>query len=102
MARRRNRNRRSRGKKKRRTTTESVERNDHLELQGVVDQVYAGGNFEVALDGGTSVKARLCGRMRRYRIRVLLGDRVTVALSPYDLTHGLITFRFKESQPRAA
>ncbi|MEM7607271.1 MAG: translation initiation factor IF-1, partial [Myxococcota bacterium] len=38
---------------------------------------------------------QLCGRMRKFRIRVILGDRVTVALSPYDLTHGMIVFRAK-------
>lgn len=58
-------------------------------------QVYAGGQFEVDLESGSSVRAKLCGRMRKFRIRVLLGDRVTVALSPYDLTHGMIVFRAK-------
>jgi hypothetical protein len=44
---------------------------------------------------GAAVRAQLCGRMRKFRIRVILGDRVTVALSPYDLTHGMIVFRDK-------
>lgn len=61
----------------------------------MINQVYAGGQFEVELEGGNSVRAQLCGRMRKFRIRVLLGDRVTVALSPYDLTHGMIVFRAK-------
>jgi translation initiation factor IF-1 len=70
-------------------------RTDHIQVEGVVSQVYAGGQFEVGLEGGNTVRAQLCGRMRKFRIRVLLGDRVTVALSPYDLTHGMIVFRAK-------
>ncbi|MDH5671245.1 MAG: translation initiation factor IF-1 [Myxococcales bacterium] len=71
------------------------DRSDHVQVEGVVSQVYAGGQFEVDLDHGGAVRAQLCGRMRKFRIRVLLGDRVTVALSPYDLTHGMIVFRAK-------
>lgn len=70
-------------------------RDDHVKLDGVVSQVFAGGQFEVNTDAGAVVRARLCGRMRKYRIRVILGDRVTVALSPYDLSHGMIVFRAK-------
>lgn len=70
-------------------------RDDHVKLDGVVAQVFAGGQFEINTDAGAVVRARLCGRMRKYRIRVILGDRVTVALSPYDLSHGMIVFRAK-------
>ena len=70
-------------------------RDDHIRLNGVVTQVFAGGQFEVTADSGATVRAQLCGRMRKFRIRVILGDRVTVALSPYDLTHGMIVFRDK-------
>ncbi len=70
-------------------------RDDHIKLNGVVTQVFAGGQFEVTTDSGATVRAQLCGRMRKFRIRVILGDRVTVALSPYDLTHGMIVFRDK-------
>lgn len=70
-------------------------REDHVKLDGTVTQVYAGGQFEVETDAGPSIRAKLCGRMRRYRIRVILGDRVTVALSPYDLNHGMIVYRMK-------
>jgi translation initiation factor IF-1 len=70
-------------------------RDDHIKLNGVVSQVYAGGQFEVTTESGAAVRAQLCGRMRKFRIRVILGDRVTVALSPYDLTHGMIVFRDK-------
>jgi translation initiation factor IF-1 len=64
-------------------------------VDGVVTEVFAGGQFEVQTDAGAAVRAQLSGRMRKHRIRVILGDRVTVALSPYDLTHGMITYRHK-------
>ena len=67
---------------------------DLIELEGVVKEVFQGGNFLVETDVG-DVKAHLAGRLRRYRIRVVLGDKVTVAVSPYDLTKGRITFRHK-------
>ncbi len=70
-------------------------RDDHVQLDGVVTQVYAGGQFEVKTDAAAIVRAQLSGRMRKNRIRVILGDRVTVALSPYDLSHGMITYRHK-------
>jgi translation initiation factor IF-1 len=72
-----------------------MSRDDHVRLEGLVTEVYAGGQFEVKTDAGAIVRAQLCGRMRKNRIRVILGDRVTVALSPYDLTHGMIVFRAK-------
>jgi translation initiation factor IF-1 len=71
------------------------ERDDHIKVDGVITNVFAGGQFEVTTDTGAVVRAQLCGRMRKFRIRVILGDRVTVALSPYDLTHGMIVFRVK-------
>ena len=74
---------------------QSEPRQDHLELEGTVADVYAGGHFTVTLDAGPTIKAVVSGRMRRYRVRVLLGDRVKVALSPYDLTRGRITFRHR-------
>ena len=72
-----------------------LSRDDHVQLDGVVTQVFAGGQFEVQTDAGAVVRAQLSGRMRKNRIRVILGDRVTVALSPYDLTHGMIVYRLK-------
>jgi translation initiation factor IF-1 len=72
-----------------------MSRSDHLELQGVVTDVFAGGNFKVQTDTGAELRAQLGGRLRKNRIRILLGDRVTVRLSPYDLTHGLIVYRHK-------
>ncbi|MEL6343822.1 MAG: translation initiation factor IF-1 [Myxococcota bacterium] len=67
---------------------------DLIEMEGVVKEVFQGGNFLIETDVG-DVQAHLAGRLRRYRIRVVLGDKVTVAVSPYDLTKGRITFRHK-------
>jgi translation initiation factor IF-1 len=66
-----------------------------VELEGVVSDVLPSTTFRVALDNGHSVLATLAGNMRRFRIRVLVGDRVKVEVSPYDLTRGRITFRHK-------
>lgn len=67
----------------------------HVTMPGTISDVHPAGQFEVKLDVGNVVTARLCGRMRKNRIRVILGDRVDVSMSPYDLTHGIITFRHK-------
>ena len=56
---------------------------DLFEIEGVVEEVFPGGHFSVKTDAGTNVKAHLAGKLRRYRIRVVLGDRVTVAVSPW-------------------
>lgn len=82
-------------KRHRRDRDTDNQRDDHVKLDGLVSQVFAGGQFEVQTDAGAKVRAQLCGRMRKFRIRVILGDRVTVALSPYDLTHGMIVYRAK-------
>ena len=84
---------RGRKRKFERNFEQDDKRDDHIKLSGVVSQVYAGGQFEVTTESGAAVRAQLCGRMRKFRIRVILGDRVTVALSPYDLPHGMIVFR---------
>lgn len=68
---------------------------DLIELEGKVIEVYQGGNFLVETDQGHKVNAHLAGRLRRYRIRVVLGDKVTVAVTPYDLNKGRITYRHK-------
>ncbi len=71
-----------------------MSRGDLLEMTGKVMDALGGGQYRVELDdANTTVRGRLSGRMRRHRIRVLPGDRVKVALSPYDLTHGFIVFR---------
>ena len=66
-----------------------------IELEGVVSEVLPSAMFRVELDNGHKVLATTAGKMRRFRIRVLAGDRVTVTVSPYDLSRGRITFRHK-------
>jgi len=69
---------------------------EKIELQGTVTDCLPGTQFKVRLDNDHEVLAYLSGKMRRYYIRVLLGDRVLVELSPYDLTRGRITYRYKQ------
>ena len=68
-----------------------------IEMVGVVDEVMRDAVFRVTLDNGVSITAHCSGKMRIRRIRVLAGDRVTVELSPYDLTKGRINFRHKDT-----
>ncbi len=68
---------------------------DAIELQGKVSEVLPNATFRVLLENGHTVLCTIAGKMRRFRIRVLAGDRVTVELSPYDLSRGRITFRHK-------
>lgn len=72
---------------------------EKLEMEGTVIEALPNTMFKVRLDSGHEVLAYLSGRMRKYYIRVLLGDRVLVELSPYDLTRGRITYRFKKRAP---
>jgi translation initiation factor IF-1 len=66
-----------------------------IEMDGRVEQILPNTMFRVVLTNGHEVLATMAGKMRRFRIRVLTGDRVTVGLSPYDLTRGRITYRHK-------
>lgn len=68
---------------------------ENLEIEGVIKEVYPGGTFLVTTDRGVAVRAHLAGKLRTHRIRVVLGDRVTVVMSSYDVTQGRITFRHK-------
>ena len=68
---------------------------DLIEMEGVIKEVFPGEHFLVETEVGSDVHAHLAGRLRRFRIRVVLGDRVTVAVSPYDPTKGRITYRHK-------
>ena len=66
---------------------------DVLEVEGEIREALGRGQFSIQLErGGGIVHAQLSGRMRRCRVRVLPGDRVRVAMSPYDLSHGLIVY----------
>jgi translation initiation factor IF-1 len=66
-----------------------------VEVEGVVSEALPNATFRVQMDGGHLVLAHVSGKMRKYFIRILPGDRVKVELSPYDLTRGRITYRFR-------
>jgi translation initiation factor IF-1 len=69
-----------------------------LEMMGTVTEALKGGHFKVRLDNDHEVLAYVSGKIRRYYIRILLGDRVKLEVSPYDLDRGRIVYRFKRSQ----
>ena len=73
-------------------------RDDLIQATGTVDKILGGGRYQITLENGQVVTAQLSGRMRRFRIRVIPGDRVQVGVSPYDPTHGFVTFRLREGQ----
>ncbi len=66
---------------------------DTIKLDGIVEELLPNMHFRVALQNGVNVMAHLCGKMRMKNIRVLVGDKVTVEMSPYDLTKARIIFR---------
>jgi translation initiation factor IF-1 len=68
-----------------------------IQVEGTVVEALPGTQFKVRLDNGHEVLAYLSGKMRKYYIRILLGDRVRVEMSPYDLTRGRIVFRFRKT-----
>ena len=73
-----------------------------IEMEGVVMENLPNTHFRVKLDNGHMVLAHISGRMRKNYIRILMGDRVTVQLTPYDLTKGRIIFRNKEAKKTGA
>jgi translation initiation factor IF-1 len=66
-----------------------------LELEGEVTEALRNGMFRIDLDNGHQTIGYVAGKMRRYRIRIMLGDRVKIELSPYDLNRGRIVYRYK-------
>lgn len=73
------------------------EKQNLIEMKGVVFQSLSNGMFRVKLENGFFVLAHISGKIRRNYIRILLGDRVAVELSPYDLTRGRIIYRLPKS-----
>ncbi|BAP14209.1 translation initiation factor IF-1 [Alcanivorax sp. HI0083] len=68
---------------------------EQIELEGVIVDTLPNTMFRVKLDNGHVITAHISGKMRKFYIRILTGDRVKVEMSPYDLTKGRITFRMK-------
>ena len=73
-----------------------------LEMNGVVDEVLPDSRYRVTLDNGHHLVAYSAGKMRKHHIRIIAGDKVTLELSPYDLSKGRITFRHIEGRGRPA
>ncbi|OGH69223.1 MAG: translation initiation factor IF-1 [Candidatus Magasanikbacteria bacterium RIFCSPLOWO2_02_FULL_44_11] len=67
---------------------------DVIELKGVVEMLLPAGTFRVKLESGQMIIAHLSGKMRLHKIRLSVGDRVKVEMTPYDLTKGRVTLRF--------
>jgi len=70
--------------------------NDVIEIEGKVKETLPNAMFQVELENGAVILAHVSGKIRKNFIRILPGDRVTVEMSPYDLTKGRITYRFRE------
>lgn len=75
---------------------------DLIEVEGIVLELLPDARFRVKLDNGHETLAYASGRMKKHRIRMLVGDRVTVEMTPYDLTKGRINFRHKDERTTAA
>ena len=71
---------------------------DMIEMAGTVSEVLPDTRFRVALDNGHNIVAYMAGKMRKHRIRILAGDKVSIELTPYDLSKGRITFRHKDEK----
>ena len=72
-----------------------------VEFEGVVNEVLPNTTFRVQINDGPEITAYASGKMRKHRIRILAGDRVTLEMSPYDLTKGRISFRHKDERAAA-
>jgi translation initiation factor IF-1 len=70
-------------------------KDDLASFDGKVTDLSGGGVYSVTLDNGATVAAKLCGKMKKFKIRVVVGDKVSVGLSPYDISHGLILHRHR-------
>lgn len=73
-----------------------MSRDDIIEAEGTVIEILPGTNFRVELSNGHVIIAYLCGKMRQHTVRVCVGDKVKIAMSPYDINKGRITYRNKQ------
>ena len=74
---------------------------DQIEMEGTVIETLPNTMFRVKLDNGHVITAHISGKMRKHYIRILLGDRVALEMSPYDMARGRITFRQRKQAPAA-
>lgn len=73
-------------------------KDEKIEVEGEVVEALPNTQFKVRLESGHEVLAYLSGKMRKFYIRILLGDRVKVEMTPYDMNRGRITYRFREGE----
>ena len=71
------------------------EKEEKIEFEGVVVEALSNGKYRIALDNGHETLGYLAGKMRRFRIRIMPGDRIKIELSPYDLNRGRIVYRYR-------
>jgi translation initiation factor IF-1 len=76
-------------------------RDDLIELEGHVVDVLSGGIYKVKVEDERVIQAKISGKLRKFNIKVMMGDAVKVSVSPYDLSHGLITYRERFNRPPA-
>ncbi len=72
-----------------------MSKEDLIEMDGVVTEIMPNQRFRVELENGMNIQAYSSGKMRRFRIRVVAGDKVQLEMSPYDLTKGRISYQYK-------
>lgn len=75
-----------------------MSKEEMVEYEGVIDEVLPNTMFRVKLENGHAITAYASGKIRKHRIRILAGDRVTIEISPYDLSKGRISFRHKDER----
>ncbi|HUZ50656.1 MAG TPA: translation initiation factor IF-1 [Candidatus Dormibacteraeota bacterium] len=71
-----------------------------MEVFGTITQIYPSATFAVELENGHTVLAHIAGRLRRHRIKILMGDRVDLEMSPYDLSKARIVYRYRAGEAR--
>jgi translation initiation factor IF-1 len=72
-----------------------MSKEDLIQVDGKIAGISGGGQYSVLLENGMEISAKLGGKMKKFKIRIVVGDRVQVSVSPYDSSHGLITLRHK-------
>ena len=75
-----------------------MSREDLIQVEGTIIEMSSGGHYKVRLTNDQVINAKLSGRMRKFYIKVIVGDWVTVGISPYDPSHGLIQYRHKNGK----
>lgn len=70
-------------------------KDDLVSIDGKITHISGGGVYDILLDNGLEITGKLCGKMKKFSIKVVIGDRVNVGISPYDSSHGLILLRHR-------